>query len=190
MTLATRITLLRLLLIPVFCWCIFHFDAATPVYRWAAFGVFVAAALSDLLDGFIARHWNQQSELGKRLDPMADKLLVNLGYIFIAANDAMLPSMPKWFPVALLARDVILVAGAYAIHRVYTQVALAPRWPGKLNTVFQVACMLTYLLALPFAGVLLWATLLIGVASMVDYMAVGIAQARARARETRTVTHG
>lgn len=190
MTLATRITLLRLALVPVFCYCIYYYSVDTPGYRWAAFLVFVVASLSDLLDGYIARHWNQQSALGTRLDPMADKLLVNLGYIFIAANAAMDPAMPKWFPVALLGRDVVLVAGAYLIHRVYSSVAMAPRFLGKLNTAFQIACMLTFLLALPMADVLLWITLLVGVISLVDYMAVGIAQARARAREAKAIAHG
>jgi cardiolipin synthase len=190
LTLATRITVMRLGLVPVFCYFIYQYTPDAPQYRWAAFATFVLAALSDLLDGYIARHWDQQSALGTRLDPMADKLLINLGYIFIAANPAMDPAMPKWFPVALVGRDVVLVAGAYLIQRVYTSVAVAPRILGKANTAFQIACMLVFLLALPLAGALLWGTLIIGVASLVDYMAVGIAQARARAREAKTVDHG
>ena len=181
MTLATRITLFRLCLVPVFCYCIYQYTAEHNGYRYAAAGIYVLAAVSDLVDGYIARHWNQRSELGARLDPTADKLMINLGFIFMAANPEMHPHLSKWFPVAVLARDMILVLGAHLIFKVYTTVEIAPRATGKANTFFQIACMVSYLIAAPFAPWVMWATVGAGIVSLVDYITVGVTQARERA---------
>lgn len=181
MTLATRITLFRLCLVPVFCYCIYQYTPDSALFRYAGLGVYVLAAVSDFVDGYIARHWNQVSALGQRLDPTADKLMINLGFIFLAANPHVLPEMPKWFPVAVLARDMVLVLGAFVIFKVYTRVEIAPRVTGKANTFCQIACMVSFLAGAPFSPVVLWVTLGAGIISLVDYIAVGLAQAREQA---------
>jgi hypothetical protein len=79
MTWATRITILRLVLVPVFVTLIITYDESDPreeVWRYAAIAVFLIASLSDALDGYLARHCNQRSALGALLDPIADKLLL------------------------------------------------------------------------------------------------------------------
>ncbi len=181
MTLATRITLFRLCLVPVFCYCIYQYTGDAAWFRYAAVTIYVIAAVSDLVDGYIARNWNQQTALGTRLDPTADKLMINLGFIFMAANPEMEPHLPKWFPVAILARDMILVLGAHLIYKVYTRVEIAPRVTGKVNTFFQIVCMVSFLTAAPFAPWVMWATFGAGVVSLVDYITVGVTQARDRA---------
>lgn len=178
-----RITLFRLVLVPVFCICIYRFGPGAEYYRFAALGMFVLAALSDWLDGFIARRWNQRTALGTRLDPTADKLMVNLGFIFIAANPAMQPHLSKWFPVFILGRDMVMVLGAHLIHKVYTSVRIEPRMAGKANTFLQIACIVSYLLGAPFSRGVMWVTVGAGIVSLADYVSVGIAQARERARE-------
>lgn len=183
LNLAMRITLMRLALIPVFCYCIWAYAPGAEVYRYAALALYVVAGLSDLLDGYIARHWNQRTALGTRLDPTADKLMVNLGFIFLAANSTMEPHLSKWFPVFVLGRDMVMVLGAHLIHRFHSGVRIVPRVAGKANTFFQIACMVSYLAALPFSNWIMWTTVGAGVVSLVDYVAVGVAQVRETSKE-------
>src|SRR6202453_580909 len=79
MTWATRITILRLILVPVFVTLIFTYHDSKPsdeLWSYAATAVFAVAGISDAVDGSLARHWNQGSALGALLDPVADKLLL------------------------------------------------------------------------------------------------------------------
>ena len=75
MTTASKITLVRVVLIPVFM-VLLLCSGGNDALRWAALGVFVVASISDFVDGYIARHYNQVTDFGKFLDPLADKLLV------------------------------------------------------------------------------------------------------------------
>ena len=82
MTLANSITLLRILLVPLFTWAVlYHNESHAEGYTgaawyWTAVSIFAVAALSDGIDGWVARHWGQKSQLGRILDPIADKLLL------------------------------------------------------------------------------------------------------------------
>ncbi|MEK7795153.1 MAG: CDP-alcohol phosphatidyltransferase family protein, partial [Candidatus Hydrogenedentota bacterium] len=83
MTLPNKISLFRLLLIPAFVAALLAIDADRPQLRWLAAGIYVLAAFSDAVDGYLARRWQQTSELGALLDPLADKLLVNIALVFL-----------------------------------------------------------------------------------------------------------
>ncbi len=176
MTLANRITIFRLVLVPVFCGMMFAYTVDRPLLRVAALVLYIVAALSDALDGYVARRYNQVSHLGRRLDPLADKLLVNLGLVFMAANPQFHPVVPMWFPAAVLSRDVLIVLGAYVINERYGPVRVRPRPSGKITTAVQMTTMVVLLLALPGADWLLWATLLFSVWSLVDYLFFGWTQ--------------
>jgi len=173
LTLATKITLFRLALVPVFCALIFVYTPERTWARGAAIAVYLTAAISDLVDGYIARNFNQRTVLGTRLDPTADKLLINLGYIFIASNEHLVPQMPMWFPVFILARDIIIVGGTHAINELVGPMVIQPKLLGKLNTFAQISCLIVFLLGLSIAPWLVWFTLGIGVISLLDYMLVG-----------------
>ena len=99
-----RITLLRILLIVPYVRLMLQLndEAAGPWPRRIALLLFVIMALSDGLDGYLARSRGMITTLGKILDPLADKLLVDLGYICVAANPHFEPGVPLWFPVLLL----------------------------------------------------------------------------------------
>ncbi|MBI4557833.1 MAG: CDP-diacylglycerol--glycerol-3-phosphate 3-phosphatidyltransferase [Candidatus Hydrogenedentes bacterium] len=176
MTLANRITLLRLLLIPVFIICVMSYTREEPVFRFVAIGVFITAALSDGLDGFIARAYNQKTRLGAVLDPLADKLLINLAFVFLAVNHEFRTPVPAWFPVVILSRDVIIVLGSYLINEYFGPLRVKPRFSGKLTTVLQLSSIGGVLLEVWFAHPLLLATLVISIVSFVDYMYAGIKQ--------------
>lgn len=124
LTAPNAITLLRVLLIPV----LVYFLAQQ---RFAyAFLVFMAAGLSDLLDGFLARRLGQFSRLGATLDPVADKLNI----LCAAVALAWLGLMPLWLTAAIVLRDLVIVSGAVAYHFMVGRVEMAPTLLSKVNT--------------------------------------------------------
>lgn len=139
MGLANWLTVLRILLIPVFI--------SLLVYRqrWAALAVFLIAAVTDLLDGYVARQRGSQSRLGAFLDPMADKLLLVSSFVTLT----WLRVLPFWIAAVVISRDLILMVGALAIHMAGGRITPRPTPAGKLATFFQVLTVLVGLLG-PF----------------------------------------
>lgn len=143
MTFASQITLTRLLLVPVFALLAVYYARSIAegnpdeTIRWWAVAVFVVAAASDWLDGFIARRFNQQSRLGEILDPIADKALVLTAIITLSVvqwGDNW--SIPLWFTVLVITRDIIILGGALILHFANHHVEIDPHWSGKACTCF------------------------------------------------------
>jgi CDP-diacylglycerol---glycerol-3-phosphate 3-phosphatidyltransferase len=126
MTLATWITLSRLLGIPFILYFLHH---PTPTHRWVSLAIFLVVASTDWLDGYVARRFNQVTDLGKFLDPLVDKLLV-LG-AFLALIE--LHQVPAWGVFLILARE-LTIAG-WRVNQ--TTISGANLW-GKLKTVTQI----------------------------------------------------
>jgi cardiolipin synthase len=155
MTTANKITVVRILLIPVFVLlAVYYGDSLAEGhpqegFRWGAILVFLVASVSDGLDGYVARRYNQRSKLGTILDPIADKGLllaalltltfINWGYKF-----------HPWFPVLLITRDVVIVAGSFGLHYLNGEVQVRPRWSGKIATFFQMVAIGWVMLKLRF----------------------------------------
>jgi cardiolipin synthase len=143
-TTANQITLLRILLIPVFIGFAVYYahsvqdGAPDEQLRYWAILVFTVAALSDLLDGWLARHYNQRTRLGAILDPLADKLLL-LSAVCVLSFSAWPARLPLWFVIILLSREVLTIAGAFVIQHVAGKVHIEPHWTGKLSTFTQIA---------------------------------------------------
>ena len=157
MTTANKVTIFRILLIPFFIvQLLYYFRTGEEWNRLAAVLAFALAALADGLDGYIARRYNQKSELGAILDPLADKLLLTSGIILLSLDsNGRLERIPLWLTVTLISRDVILSIGALVIHYTFGRLVVRPRFLGKLSTVFQMGIVLWILLqwtgrALPF----------------------------------------
>jgi cardiolipin synthase (CMP-forming) len=121
------ITVVRALLIPVIGWLL-----AQERYE-GAFWTVVASALSDLVDGQLARRFNARSRFGAIADPVADKLTMLTVVIGLAWQGLL----PLWLAFALVARDVVIVAGAAAYHRFIEPVEMSPTWLSKLNTALE-----------------------------------------------------
>jgi cardiolipin synthase len=136
MGLANWLTVLRILLIPVF--------VVLLVYRkpGAALAVFTVAALTDLLDGYVARRAGRESRLGAFLDPMADKLLLVSSF----ATLTYLKVLPAWIMIVVVSRDTILMLGSLLIHMVGGRIYPRPTIVGKLATFFQILTVLGGLL--------------------------------------------
>ena len=140
MTWATRITILRLILVPVFVVFIITYsdsDHRVEAWRYAAIGVFVVAAVSDAIDGYLARHWNQSSALGALLDPIADKLLLFAALVTLS----VIPvghqrPFPIWFPAIIISRDALLLGGYSVLRHFQVPMEIKPHWTGKISTFF------------------------------------------------------
>jgi cardiolipin synthase (CMP-forming) len=177
-TLANKITLFRLILIPFFCVLVHLYHPDTPGFRHAALVIYLAAAVSDVVDGWVARRFNQQSRLGKRLDPTADKLLINLGYVFFAANPHFDPGIPLWLPVLIVLRDFIVVVGALLLNAFVGPLIIHVRILGKLTTFVLNGTLLVALLALPILPWFVGLATLVVLGSCGEYIYDGIGQLR------------
>lgn len=142
MTLATKITVLRLFLVPVYATLAIAYSvkadwAENPeTLRWAALSVFTIAALSDWLDGWLARHCNQGSELGAFLDPIADKALVFSAILVLTFFqwDAGEWAIPRWFAALVIFRDCMILIGIRILYSKHLKVKIKPHWSGKACT--------------------------------------------------------
>jgi cardiolipin synthase (CMP-forming) len=148
MTTANKITILRILLVPFFVvQVLYYVNTGNEWYRLAAFLCFAVAAISDGVDGYIARRYNQISELGKIIDPLADKLLLVSAVVLLSMNnEPHLRPIPIWLTATILSRDAILIIGLLLIQYVCGKATVRPVMLGKVATVMQMICVLWALL--------------------------------------------
>lgn len=153
-TLATRVTLLRIAGIPVFILLLKYYtlslEGGEPVeyYRVAALAMFVAVALTDALDGYLARSRNEVTTLGRLLDPLADKALMLSALVMLTRPGlpALHPQVPVWFTLIVISRDVILATGSLVVHHLSGRLHVEPRISGKIATFLQMTT-ITWVLA-------------------------------------------
>lgn len=148
MTTANKITILRILLIPFFVTeTIYYVRTGNEFHRLAAMLFFGVTAASDGVDGYIARRYNQISELGKILDPLADKLLLVSGIVlFSFNNEPYFRQIPLWLTATIIGRDLLLAIGSVVIRSVVGTITVHPRITGKIATVFQMLVVIWILL--------------------------------------------
>jgi len=145
MTLASKITVGRLCLVPVFAVLAVRYGhtvaAGHPdeALRWAALAVFITAAASDGLDGWVARRFNQKSSFGQVIDPIADKSLLLTGLITLSLVDWGPDGwrIPWWFCALVIVRDFIILGGITILYLTHHMRNIEPKWTGKLCTVTQ-----------------------------------------------------
>ncbi len=139
MTTANKITIGRILLVPFFVVeVLYYVQTGNEVHRLLAVLAFAVAAILDGVDGYVARHYNQRSELGTVLDPAADKLLLASAIIVLSFNHAArLGQIPLWLTGLIIGRDVVLGLGAITVRLVVGQLTVRPRITGKIATVCQ-----------------------------------------------------
>jgi CDP-diacylglycerol--glycerol-3-phosphate 3-phosphatidyltransferase len=117
------------------------------MHRLLAILSFAVAAICDGVDGYIARRYNQRSELGAILDPLADKLLLVSGIVVLTFDRRpYLESVPLWLTGTVIGRDLLILIGMFVIHTTVGKVAVLPRIPGKIATVLQMAIVVWILL--------------------------------------------
>lgn len=167
MTTANKITVTRIALIPLFVMMTIYYGktvqraAPREWERLLAIGIFICAAASDGIDGYVARRWNQRSALGVVLDPIADKGLLLAAIITLSFSNWSY-EFPLWFPVLVIARDAVILTGTGVLHFLIGEAQVRPSWMGKAATAFQMVAITAVLLQfrfmeqpfgiIPFAG--------------------------------------
>ncbi len=136
------ITLGRILLVPIVVWAI-----ATPGTMWIAFVLFVAAGVSDAVDGYLAKRFKMTTELGAYLDPLADKALIVSIYLTLGINNLI----PRWLVILVVSRDILIVGGIMLSWVMGSPLKIKPLLVSKLNTVAQIVFACVVLGSLGFA---------------------------------------
>jgi cardiolipin synthase len=129
------ITLARILLVPVVVWAI------ASGSMQIAFLLFLAAGLSDAIDGFLAKRFGMATELGAYLDPLADKAMIVSVYVALGVADAI----PRWLVILVVSRDIMIVSAVILSWLVDRRVTLKPHVVSKANTVAQIVLALLVL---------------------------------------------
>jgi cardiolipin synthase len=139
MTTANKVTIGRILLIPIFIVeILYYFKTNDEIHRVVGLTCFAVASILDGVDGYIARRYNQRSELGAILDPLADKLLLLAGVVLLSlrsAENAHITRFPLWLTSMILSRDSLLLLGLIVITMVCGKMDVKPRSIGKISTV-------------------------------------------------------
>ena len=172
MTTANKITLVRIALIPFFVWFAMQGD---PVSDTIALVLFCVASVTDFLDGYVARHYNQVTDFGKFVDPLADKLLVTAALVLFAERLLF----PAWMGFIILAREFIITS-LRNVAAAKGQV-MAAAWSGKVKTCVQIAAIICIFLfsivtgmgvPLPafLPGLCAWVATLVTLYSGYDYL--------------------
>jgi CDP-diacylglycerol--glycerol-3-phosphate 3-phosphatidyltransferase len=174
MNLPNKITLFRVILIPVFL--VFLFIDSIPFNKWIALAVFIIASLSDMVDGKIARKYNLITDFGKFMDPLADKLLVSSALIALIE----LGRIPAWIVIIIIAREFII--SGFRLIAADNGIVIAAGWWGKVKTAVTMVMLCVMIpdlagyfpdAATPihiFEQILIYASLILTVVSLIDYL--------------------
>ena len=140
MNTANKLTILRVFMIPVFL-LVLYLDVPNANYR--ALAIFVIASLTDTLDGYIARHYNQTTDFGKFMDPLADKCLVTAAMLWFVE----IGQMPAWALLVVIIRE-FGVSGLRMVAADKGRV-IAAGWSGKVKTASTMVCIVLMFLPIP-----------------------------------------
>ena len=139
-TVANLLTILRLALVPVFVGTVFY------QHLRIALAIFFVAAVTDGLDGLVARTFNQKTPLGEILDPIADKLLLVSAFVVLSIQGVSPTTvLPTWLTAAVITRDILILLGALIVNFTTGLNRFPPSLPGKVNTLIQVITVVIFL---------------------------------------------
>ena len=166
MNLPNKLTIFRVILIPFFI--IALLVPGIPAGNWIALAIFIAASLTDLLDGKIARKYNLVTNFGKFMDPLADKLLVCSALICLVE----LYRIPSWMVVIIIAREFTI--SGFRLIAADNGVVIAASYWGKFKTTFQMIAVCLMIANIPVLSllttVITWIAVILTVVSLVDYL--------------------
>ena len=168
MNLANKLTMLRILMIPVFIAVLVYSKDRDIVYRYIALGIFVMASATDALDGYVARKYNMITDFGKLMDPLADKILVSSALIILIE----LGSISSWIVSIVIAREFIISGIRLIATEKNIIIAASPL--GKLKTVSQMLSVILMLLSIEaiscITDISVWLMCILSVVSLLDYI--------------------
>lgn len=180
-----RITVGRIVLVAPLVICLLNLNSGSEVWRYIAVILLVTLAVSDALDGFLARRLGEETPLGRFLDPVADKLLISCAVVLLAIEESAVPGyqLPRWVPVIAIGKDLLTVIGFGLIYATTGEYFIQPRTWGKSCTLVQLLTVNYCLVApeleqiLPFShqawAMLYWLASGLAVVALVDYVRIG-----------------
>jgi cardiolipin synthase len=176
LTLANQLTIGRLLMVPFFIVAVLYYSPDNDYMRFIALGIFLAAVILDVLDGYVARKFNQETKAGAILDPLADKILLISAYICLYKIGVLFDTVrfPLWLVVAVISRDVILLLGGMVIHLFNGDINVNPTVWGKATVFLQVLAVIGILMQWQFFSHFWYVILILVVISGVDYILKGV----------------
>lgn len=175
LTLANKLSIARILLVPLFVATILYYTPQNDYLRLMAIGILLIAMFSDALDGYIARIKGERTKLGALLDPLADKLLMISAFICLAMVKT-LPAELKlapWIVIIVISRDVIIVLGSGVVYLLNGKLDISPTVLGKITTTLQMLTLLTLLFKLRIFFPIMYAMIVFSVLSGLDYIRIG-----------------
>jgi cardiolipin synthase (CMP-forming) len=175
MGLANKITIIRILLVPFFLAVLFYYSPENDFLRFIALWIFFVCALTDAVDGYIARRFYQKTELGRILDPLADKLLILTAFLSLSVLRAIpqASKIPPWLTIIVISRDFIILLGSTIIFVIHKNINIQPSLTGKVTTFFQMATVVASLMQFSYVNLLWYITALFTVLSCLDYIWFG-----------------
>ena len=182
MTTANQITIGRIVLVPFFVvQLLYYFRTGDELHRYLAMAAFLVATISDGVDGYLARHRGQATQLGSYLDPLADKLLMFSGLIVLSIEFESNPfeqRIPLWLTGVVIGRDAIVVTGSALLFAVLGNVEVKPLFMSKASAVLQMVLIGWVLCKLPGTGTMILAIAAAGTTALtgVLYVREGIRQ--------------
>ncbi len=197
-----RITIGRLLLIWPFALCLLYLDEPEQTWlRWLAVAIFGVMAFSDALDGYLARRLNDESVLGKFLDPLADKVLITVAVLILCVvgiHDTSgetgegIRRLPTWVAAVAVGKDIVVSVGFAVVRLATGRIFIQPRLLGKCCTVVQLVMVLSVLVWLDLPVWLSWlpqvfwyAATALAVGAVCDYVRLGSRFMAAAAQTSR-----
>ena len=148
---ANRLTVIRITSVPLFIASLVYYSPERKYFYFLSVVIFLLACLTDAMDGYIARKFNQKTVLGSYIDPIADKLLLISGFLSLSFMGHLPDSMriPAWITILVVARDVIILIGSTMIFLTTGRLKAQPLVIGKITTVFQMIALFSALISLP-----------------------------------------
>jgi cardiolipin synthase (CMP-forming) len=151
MNVANQLTLLRIFLVPTFLGCLLYWTPERDYLISVAFVIFTLAAITDAMDGYLAKRLRIKTRIGSFLDPLADKFLLLTAYTVLTFS-FHIPSpihIPVWLTLLVIFRDLLILTGAGLIYMLNTRLDPRPNFLGKITTVVQMLTIMIVLLNLP-----------------------------------------
>jgi len=172
MNLANKFSFVRLFLTPIFVLTILYYRVDNILLASLPVIIFLLAIITDGVDGFIARRYDQATRLGAVLDPLADKFLITVAFIALTFTTTIPPHLriPPWVLIVVITRDIFIVTGASIIYMMFEYIEFKPSLLGKITTFIQMVTILSVLLRFNYSYVIWNTTVVFTIASGIQYL--------------------
>jgi cardiolipin synthase len=181
MSFADKVTILRILLIPLFV-ALLMYSRSQSHLRYMAAAVFGLAVITDFFDGLVARIKKEKSEIGQVIDPLADKLLLLTAFICLYVLKF---KIPLWVVLIIVSRDFIILLGVLILYFLKIEIPIAPSVWGKLTTFFQMITILSVIMDVFFSNVIWTIAIIFTLISGIGYFSRGVRAINARVNRNR-----